>query len=139
MVRLYNNECVFVIILINSSSADSTWEIMDSEQDENLNPNTTVRISLRSGEIRYKDGISKKMVVTETRGTPKRVNTNSQRKTIKNSAAAPTANVYVRNAASDSVRSVVAPINIGNGGSHAVAGPSGLGGTRSNIQNADGE
>lgn len=70
---------------------------MDSEQDENLNPNpnTTVRISLRSGEIRYKNGISEKMVVTETRGTPKRVDTKSQRKTIKNSAAAPTANVYV--------------------------------------------
>lgn len=51
-------------------SADSTWD--EIEDDENTNPNTTVRISLRSGEIRYKNGISKKMVVMETRGTPKR-------------------------------------------------------------------
>lgn len=54
---------------------------MDCEQDENLDSNMTVRVFLLSGEIRYKDGISKKMIVAETRRTPKRVYAKSQRKT----------------------------------------------------------
>lgn len=57
-------------LLMFVSVADTTFD--DSmANDENANPNVTVRIQLRSGEIRSKGGISQKLVVAETR-TPKR-------------------------------------------------------------------
>lgn len=53
-------------------SEDITW---DESIDENLVPklDDTVRIGLREYELKSKDGVTEKLVVTETRmATPKR-------------------------------------------------------------------
>lgn len=49
--------------------ADTTFD-ESIANDENLNPNITVRIALRSGEIKSKAGVAEKWVRAEVR-TPK--------------------------------------------------------------------
>lgn len=69
------------------SIADITW---DESIDENLTPNMTVRFALRSGELRYKDGVTQKMIVQEVRSPkPKRQREISTRG-IRAAAATPT-------------------------------------------------
>lgn len=61
--------------------------------DENACPNTTVRIALRSGEIKIKDGVSQKLVVTEIR-TPKTKSRNNNRRTQANQPVAGPSGVH---------------------------------------------